>query len=130
MKLAVFTTVKTDAATKPDAGSIAAPSFGDCRALALHQPVRVAARLGRLIDQAARAVEHKAPDRHMRARRLEEAAFYIASLRPTHEESQALKFCVTRLLRQCFDSLDWRRKVLAELRREPVSAPNQKEDLG
>ncbi len=122
MKLAVFTSPDAGAFTKERDQSIVETSFQDCRVLSQHQPAVVAARLQRLVAGAEKAIERGASDRFARALRLEEAVFYIASLRPGHAESQALKLCVTRLLRQSFDSLDWRRPFVAGLRRDREQA--------
>ncbi len=117
MKLLVFTSPDAGAITKERDGSIFESSFRDCRVLSRHQPTAVAARLQRLVTDAEKAIEGGAPDRFARARRLEEAVIYIASLRPAHSQSQELKRCVTRLLRRSFDSLDWRRPFVLGLDR-------------
>ncbi len=99
-----------------DGPSASNPSFQACRDLLSHQSGPIAARLGRLVTGAERAIKRGAPDRFARARKLEEAVGYVAWVRGTHEESQALRRCVARLLRESFDSFDWRAPLIAGLR--------------
>lgn len=96
-------------------------SFREFRILARLQPPTVAARMTRLSRGVERAIERSEPKRFERARWLEEAVAYVAQSRPEHAESQALQLCLTRLLRQSFHSLDWRRSLIAGL--TPVAAP-------
>ncbi len=102
MKLAVCTTASSEAV---DSNGLAAqkPSFDDCRDLLQRQSPAIATRLGRLARAAERAITRGADDRFARARKLEEAVGYVAWLRPSHPESQALQRCVARLLRESFD---------------------------
>jgi hypothetical protein len=90
-------------------------SFREFRILARFQPPTVTARMTRLSRGVERAIERSDPKRFERARWLEEAVAYIAQSRPEHAESQALQQCLTRLLRQSFRSLDWRRALIAGL---------------
>ena len=96
-------------------------SFREFRILARLQPPTVAARMTRLSHGVERAIERSEPKRFARARWLEEAVAYVAQSRPEHAESQALQQCLTRLLRQSFYSLDWRRPLIAGL--TPAEAP-------
>jgi hypothetical protein len=81
-----------------------------------HQSDPIARRLGRLITRAETSLRRDAPDRFTRARRLEESVCYVAALRASHPESQALQRCVARLLRESFDSFDWRAPFISGLR--------------
>ena len=90
-------------------------SFREFRILARFQPPTVTARMTRLSRGVERAIERSDPKRYERARWLEEAVAFIAQSRPEHAESQALQQCLTRLLRQSFRSLDWRRSLIAGL---------------
>jgi hypothetical protein len=97
-------------------------SFERFRALARLQPQLTATRLARLARGARSSIECCKPDRYMRARWLEIAVAEIAQVRHTQsrqsdENSRALQQCLTRLLRQSFRSLDWRRPLIAGLRR-------------
>ena len=93
----------------------AVTSFQDFRILSRLQPPTVAARLTRLSRSVETAIRKNQPNRFARARWLEEAVAYIAQSRPEDADSQALKQCLTRLLRQSFNSLDWRRPLIAGL---------------
>jgi hypothetical protein len=112
MKLTVFSMASAEADAKDRGRSVAKPSFQTCHALLQHQPRSVAARLARLVGRAESAIRRGAPDRFARARQLEEAVCFVAMLRPSHADSQALKLCVIRLLRESFDSIDWRRPLI------------------
>ena len=90
-------------------------SFREFRILARFQSPTVTARMTRLSRGVERAIERSDPKRYERARWLEEAVAFIAQSRPEHAESQALQQCLTRLLRQSFHSLDWRRPLIAGL---------------
>ena len=91
-------------------------SFQRLRALSRLQPPLTAARLTRLVGGVKKAIENGAPERYERARWLEEAVAQLARGHPTDADSQELQRCLTRLLRQSFRSLDWRRPFIAALR--------------
>jgi hypothetical protein len=93
----------------------AVTSFQDFRILSRLQPLTVAARLVRLSRSVEMAIRKNQPNRFARARWLEEAVAYIAQSRSEDADSQALMQCLTRLLRQSFNSLDWRRPLIAGL---------------
>jgi hypothetical protein len=116
MKLAVYTRAATPAVVQSIDIEPSQLSFRACRALLSHQPPRVAALIGRLVGATDKAIRKGAPDRFLRARRLEEAVCYVAGLRPTHEESQRLQLCVTRLLHEHFATPEWRAPFIAGLR--------------
>lgn len=120
MKLAVCTTASSEAV---DSNGLAAqkPSFDDCRDLLQRQSPAIATCLGRLARAAERAITRGADDRFARARKLEEAVGYVAWLRPSHPELQALQRCVARLLRESFDFIDWRAGLIEGLR--PATDP-------
>lgn len=126
MKLAVCNTAPVGGVITNDSPSAPNPSFQACRDLLGHQSRPIAARLGRLVTGAERAIRRGAPDRFARARKLEEAVGYVAWVRGTHEESQALRRCVARLLSETFSSLDWRAPLIAGLR--PSAAMCEKAD--
>jgi hypothetical protein len=66
-------------------------------------------------------------DRYRRARWLKEAVAQIVERRPKNAESRKLQHGLTRLSRQFFGSLDWRRPSIAGLRpaRSRVSSKKQ-----
>lgn len=116
MKLAVCTTAPFEAADDTPGFAAAKASFDDCRDLLQSQSPAIAARLGRLAKSAERSIKRGAQDRFARARKFEEAVGYVAGLRASHAESQALQRCVARLLRESFDSIDWRAGLIEGLR--------------
>jgi hypothetical protein len=116
MKLAVFTSSSTGAALGKSDRKAAARSFKDFRALAKLQHPYVAARLARLARGVEQSIKSGDPDRYQRARWLEEAVAQIVQRRPKNTETQELQQCLTRLLRQSFNSLDWRRSTIAGFR--------------
>ena len=81
MKFAVFTSPNPGAVTKERDRSVV-DSFQECRVLSQHQPAAVAARLRRLVGDAEKAIKRGAPERFARARRLEEAVFYMPRCAP------------------------------------------------
>jgi hypothetical protein len=105
-------------------------SFREFRILARLQPPTVAARMTRLSRGVERAIERADPKRFARARWLEEAVAYVAQSRPEHAESQALQQCLTRLLRQSFHSLDWRRPLIAGLAIAETPIPPKERAVG
>lgn len=105
-------------------------SFREFRILARRQPPTIAARMMRLSRGVERAIERSEPKRFARARWLEEAVAYVAQSRPEHEESQALQLCLTRLLRQSFRSLDWRRPLIAGLTPAEALIPPKARTVG
>ncbi len=116
MKLAICNTAPLGAVVENDGPSAPQPSFQACRDLLRHQSESIATRLGRLMNGAERAIKRGASDRFARARKLEEAVGYVASVRGSHAESQALRHCVARLLSESFESIDWRAPLIAGLR--------------
>lgn len=92
-------------------------SFRGFRALLRLQSPATSARLARLARGATKAIESGARDRYARARWLELAVAEIAEARPMDANAQAMQRYLTRLLRQTFKSLDWRRALIAGLRR-------------
>ena len=113
MKLAVYTAA-ADAAGGQRA-SCSSPSFQDCRDLASHQAAPIAAKLCELLDKVESALEQDAPDLFALARRLEEAAGYIAWVRRSHEDSQSLQRMIARLLLESFGRPEWRAPFIAGL---------------
>lgn len=93
-----------------------ASSFQELRVLCRLQAPLTAARLVRLAGGTKKAIETGSPDRYERARWLEEAVAQLAQARPADGDAQALQRCLTRLLRQSFGSLDWRRPLIAGLK--------------
>jgi hypothetical protein len=91
-------------------------SFQGFRALSRLLPPTTAARLARLARAANDAIESNDWDRYARARWLEIAVAEIAEARPMDANTQELQRYLTRLLRQSFRSLDWRRPLIAGLR--------------
>jgi hypothetical protein len=124
MKLAVFTSSLTGSASGKNGRQAAESSFKDFRALAKLQPPYDAVRLARLARGVEQSIKSGHPERYRRARWLEEAVARIVERRPQHAETLKLQQCLTRLLRQSFDSLDWRRRLIAGLKpaRSGVSA--------
>ncbi len=115
MKLAIVT-AKAAPAIARQAGSLRSkPSFAACRSLLTHQPARVAARLGRLMNDAETAIARGAPSRFAKARRLEEAVGYVAWLRPGHEETRQMQLGLAGLMRELFPSPEWRTPLVAGL---------------
>ena len=109
MKLAVLSSSATGAASGEKA---VAPSFKDFRALARLQPPHTADRLARLARGVEKSIRSGDPERYRRARWLEEAVAQIARARPKHAASQEMQICLTRLLRENFHSMDWRRPLI------------------
>jgi hypothetical protein len=91
-------------------------SFDDISALLQSQSPAIAARLERLAKTAERAIMRGAPDRFVRARKFEEAVGYVAALRASHPETLALQRYVARLMREKFNSIDWRAALIEGLR--------------
>ena len=116
MNLAVVTSSSSVAVFDTNTRKSAAFSFKDFRALAKLQPPDVAARLARLARGVEYSIRHGDPERYRRARWLEEAVAQIVQRRPKNAESLELQQCLTRLLRQSFRSLDWRRSLMAGCR--------------
>jgi hypothetical protein len=113
MNLAVVTSSSSVAVVDTNTRKSAAFSFKDFRALAKLQPPDVAARLVRLARGVERSIGRGDPERYRRARWLEEAVAQVVQRRPKKAESLELQQCLTRLLRQSFPSLDWRRSLIA-----------------
>ena len=124
MKLAVFTSSSSGAVVERNTRKSAACSFKDFHTLAKLQPPDFAARLARLARGVEYSIRHGDPERYRRARWLEEAVAQIVKRRPKNAESLELQHCLTRLLRQSFSSLDWRRSLIAgfEPTRRGISA--------
>ena len=124
MNLAVVTSSSSGAVVDRNIRKSAACSFKDFRALAKLQPPDVAARLARLARGVEQSIGRGDPERYRRARWLEEAVAQIVQRRPKNAESLELQQCLTRLLRQSFRSLDWRRSLIAGFKptRRRVSA--------
>ncbi|WP_294536758.1 hypothetical protein [uncultured Rhodoblastus sp.] len=115
MKLAILSSSTTG-------GKAVAPTFKDFRALARLQPPHAADRLARLARGVEKSIRSGDSDRYRRARWLEEAVSQIACARPKHPESQELQLCLTRLLRNSFQSMDWRRPLIRKLNPASVKA--------
>ena len=92
-------------------------SFQGFRAQLRLQSPTTSARLARLARGATKAIQSGARDRYARARWLELAVAEIAEARPSDANAQAMQRYLTRLLRQTFKSMDWRRALIAGLRR-------------
>jgi hypothetical protein len=126
MKLAVFTSSSSGAVVERNTRKSAACSFKDFRALAKLQPPDIAARLARLARGVEQSIRRGDSERYRRARWLEEAVAQIVQRRPKNAESRELQQCLTRLLRQSFPSLDWRRSLIAGFKPTRRRIPEKK----